>query len=289
MLQMTQTVTNSVFAEPRRLTGEANRALQAWQSTTCALLQESWATLLGTDITLATKDTDSASASRAVGKLTDPGYAARMEIGPHRTPSLFALSSRTVLTLVNNMLGVEVEEWPEPRDLTPVETSMVELLFGEIAKAVSQAWPDVDLLGCELYSVVARPMRSRIIPPDDAVVRTKIRIDLPLGEEEAVWLIPRDGLKAIGISECSEEGRVSPAPQMRFLAEALPKEVTVRLGETSMSLSELDRLSVGDYLTLEQSVRQPLEMTVDGHLHWLGHPCRLGNRQGFEIIASKKD
>ena len=286
---MTETAATSIFAQPRGLTGEANRALKSWQSTTCALLQESWRTMLGTDVSMETKKTDSANAIRAVAQLADPGYAARMEVGPGRTPSLFCLSSKAVLALVNNMLGVVVEEWPDERDLTPVETSMVELLFGEIAKAVSQSWPEVDPLGCELYSVITRPMRSRIIPPDEPVVRTYIKLELPVGEDEAVWIIPRTGLDVIGISDCIHDRHVEPAPQLRDLAETLPMKITVQLGETQMKLSDLDRLSVGDYLTLEQNVVQPLEMTIDGRLQWLGHPCRLGSRQGFEIIASRKD
>ena len=56
-----------------------------------------------------------------------------------------------------------------------------------------------------------------------------------------------------------------------------------------MRLSELDGLKVGDYLPLDQAVYQPLEVTIDGQLQWLGHPCRLGARQGFQIIASKKE
>lgn len=278
----------SFFAQPRRLTGEANRALTAWHSTVCSLLQENWRALLGNELTVVAGSTDSARALKAVSQLPDPGYAARFEIGPDQGPSLFCLSTRMVISLVNDMLGTPLEAWPEERELTPVETSMVELLFGEVARAISQAWPEVEPLSCELCSVVARPMRSRLYPPDDIVVRTQITLTTPLGDETAVWVIPRTTLESMGITDTNEEEFSTPAPQLQKLAEELPLQIVVQLGDTSMKLSELDRLRVGDYLTLEQGVMQPLEMTIDGKLHWLGHPCRLGTRQGFEIIASRK-
>ncbi len=280
----------SIFAEPRRLTSGANRALSAWQTTVCSMLQESWQALLGSDLTLSLGKSDSSTAIRAVNNLADPGYAAKLSIGESSFSSLFAFSSRMVQVLVNDMLGTPTEEWPEVRELTPVETSMAELLFGEITKSVSQAWPEVEPLECELESIISRPMRSRVYGPDEPLVRTRIALHTAMGQEEVVWLMPQSGLATIGISETNEDEQpTTPAPQLRSLAEQLPVEIVVELGSTTMRLSELDRLRKGDYLPLDQAVFQPLEVSVDGRLQWLGHPCRLGVRQGFQIIASKKE
>ena len=279
----------SIFAQPRRLTGEANRALTAWQTTVCSLLQENWRTLMDNELSVQLGRNDSATALQAVGQLDDPGYAARFEIGPDALPSMACFSSRMVLALVNDMLGTPSEEWPEVRDLTPIETSMAELLFGEVGRAISQGWPAVEPLACELVSVVSRPMRSRVFPPDEVLSRTRVNLQTRLGEEPMVWLIPRKALESVGITDTQEEGPATPAPQLRTLAEGLPIQLTVRLGDTTMKLSELDQLRAGDYLTLDQRVVQPLEVTVDSQLQWLGHACRLGTRQGFEIIGSKKD
>ena len=56
-----------------------------------------------------------------------------------------------------------------------------------------------------------------------------------------------------------------------------------------MSLGEMHQLTVGDVLILDQSIGNPLEAQISGHLHFLGHACRLGQRQGFRIIVSQKD
>lgn len=280
----------SIFAEPRRLTTGANRALTSWQTTVCSMVQENWQALLGSDIEIAPGKTDSSTAIKVINNLADPGYAAKFSIGPERFGSLFAFPSRMIQVLVNDMLGNPTEEWPEVRELTPVETSMAELLFGEITRAVSQAWPEVEPLTCELEEVIARPMRSRLFPPDEPMVRTRIVLQTPMGPEEAVWLMPQAGLSSIGISETHDIALHSnPAPQLRKIAEQLPIQLIAEIGGTTMRLSELDNLKVGDYVPLDQAVYQPLEVTVDGRLQWLGHPCRLGARQGLQIIASKKE
>jgi flagellar motor switch protein FliM len=285
----TPEIANSVFSEPRRLTGEANRALMGWQSSFCSILGENWQGLLGSHVSLTLDRTSSGVAGAAIAALADPGYGVRLEVGGAGFPSLFAFSSRLVQTLVFDMLGTPGEEWPELRDLTPAELSMAELLFGEIARAVSQAWPEIEPLQCELHSVISRPMRSRLFSPDEPIVQTTITVNTPFGPDDMVWVSPRSGLESIGIRDASTDGQpFQPDPQMRNLARLIPVELVIELGNTSLSLRELNELQVGDYLPLDQPVYQPLEAMVDGQLQWLGTPCRLGNRQGFQILATRK-
>ncbi len=280
---------NSVFAEPRRLTGEADRALSGWQTAICSILSENWQALLGSAVTLKPVRTTAGIAGPATNSLVDPGYGAKLEIGSTAFPSLVAFSSRLVQTLVYDMLGTLGEDWPEEKDLSPAEHSMVELLFGEISRAASQAWPELEPLACELHSVISRPKRSRIFAPDEDVIQTRIVVETPFGPDDVIWILPKTGLEQLGIREDTTAiPGFHPAPELRNLARLLPVELVVELGCTSLTLRELNQLKVGDYLPLDQPVYQPLEALVDGKLQWLGTPCRLGNRQGFQILASRK-
>ena len=58
--------TPSIFAEPRRLTSGANRALTSWQATVCSMLQENWQGLLGTDLTITPGKSDSSTAIKVI-------------------------------------------------------------------------------------------------------------------------------------------------------------------------------------------------------------------------------
>ncbi len=278
----------SVFTAPRRLTGQADRALSGWLTSLCGILAENWQALLGSSISLTAGRPVSTIAAAAVGGLPDPGFGARVEMGPDGFPSLFALSSRLTQTLVYDMLGNPGDDWPEPAELTPAELSMTELLMGEICRAASQAWPEIEPLPCDLVSVVARPRRSRIFSPDTEVVLTTITVETAFGPDDVSWIVPKSGLESIGIQDSGHEpSGFHPAPELRDLARLLPVELVVELGTTSLTLKQLNELKVGDYLPLDQPVSQPLQALVDGRMQWLGMPCRLGNRQGFQILASR--
>lgn len=286
-----ESISQCDFSEPRRLTGGANRALTLWQTTVCSFLTESWQGLLGNPIEITLSKSMSTTAFKAVSSLPDPGFAAKLAIGDSRFVSLFAFPSQLIQALVYDMLGNPGEDWPEVRPLTAVETSMMELLLGGVARSISQAWPDVEPLISELASVVARPMRSRFLPPDAPTVSTRITMTTQFGPEEAVWLLPISGLESLGITHSAtpDAETLKPSPRMHSLAKRLPVQLVVQLGHASLTLGEMTNLKVGDYLPLDQGVYQPLEGHVDGQLQWIGNPCRLGKRQGFQIIATKKN
>ncbi|MBL8816044.1 MAG: FliM/FliN family flagellar motor switch protein [Planctomyces sp.] len=281
-------ITSVDFSAPRRMTGNANRALISWQKSALQILQENWQSLLGSGITLTAVSTDSCVARKAIGELADPGFAARVLIGEPGFPSLIAFSDRLVQLIVAEMLGVTLEAWPESRPVTPAEESMVELLFGEVARSLSMAWPQVERLNCQLEGVVARPTRSRIYPPEEVMARTVVEIQTRLGRDEAFIVHPRSGLASIGISDLSSGDTSVPRPasQLRQLAEKLPVRLAVQLGTARLSLADMNQLNVGDVLVLEQSVRRPLQATIEGQRHWIGTPCRLGQQQGFRILGN---
>ena len=286
-----ETLTSVDFSAPRRLAGTANRALSSWNATATSMLQEYWQSLAGNRITLQPARIDSSVAQKAQQALPDPGYAALLKIGPDRFDGMVAFSNRIVLTLVSEMLGTLGDTWPEQRPLTAAELSLVELLFGEIARALSQGWPEVTPLPVEMDQVIVRPLRSRIFQPRENLVRVVVVVTTAVGEETFVMLMPQAGLASIGINETAvpAASEQTASPQMRALAESLPVAMTVGLGKATLTLGEMNRLAVGDTLVLDQSAGSPLEARIAGRLQWLGFPCRLGQRQGFRILASRKD
>ena len=286
-----ETLTSIDFSAPRRLAGTANRALSSWNATATSMLQEYWQSLAGNRITLQPARIDSSVAQKAQQALPDPGYAALLKIGPDKFDGMVAFSNRIVLTLVSEMLGTLGDTWPEQRPLTAAELSLVELLFGEIARALSQGWPEVTPLPVEMDQVIVRPLRSRIFQPRENLVRVVVVVTTAVGEETFVMLMPQAGLASIGINETAvpAASEQTASPQMRALAESLPVAMTVGLGKATLTLGEMNRLAVGDTLVLDQSAGSPLEARIAGRLQWLGFPCRLGQRQGFRILASRKD
>ena len=204
---------------------------------------------------------------------------------------MVAFSNRIVLTLVSEMLGTLGDEWPDDRELTPAELSLVELLFGEIARAYSQGWPEVEALPVDLDQILTRPLRSRVFQPREKLIRCILVIKTPVGDEACVILMPLAGLASIGIDDTSSivASTLLASPRIRILTESLPITMSVSLGRATLTLGEMDHLAVGDVLILDQPISSPLEAHISDRLQFIGHACRLGQRQVFRILVSRKD
>lgn len=278
------------FKAPGRVSADVDRALRAWQGQTCTLLTEGWQGLLGDSISVELGPLTMSSGANTLKQTTDPGYAASLQIGPGRIPSLVTMSGQLVCTLVAGLLGSGGEDWTPYEPLTNVELSMLELLYGEIKRCVGIGWPELEPLPCELESCLFRPARSRIFAQDENIVRREILVNTAFGTESAWWLIPQSRLADLGISSDGgvPDADVKPDPRLSAIAAQLPVEIVVQLGTTKISLPEMNQLEIGDFLVLDQNVQQPVEAFLAGKLQWLGTPCRTGRHQGFEILASKR-
>ncbi len=278
------------FAAPGHVSGSVNRALDTWHNQACSLLTESWQSLMGDSVSVQCGTVNLTSCKSAFDSIADPGYGASLKLGPSGMPSLVTFSGRLVCSLVEGLLGSQGEDWSEYKPLTTVESSMLELLFGEVSRAIAMSWPEVEPLKSELESCVFRPNRSRIFAPDELMMRRQIEITTSFGTDTAWWLLPQIGLAELRISDTglTEAVDVTPDLRLREIAKLLPVEIVVRLGHTKVTLSEMNQLEIGDFLVLDQALSQPVEAVLDGELQWLGMPCRIGRRQGIEIIASNE-
>jgi flagellar motor switch protein FliM len=79
---------------------------------------------------------------------------------------------------------------------------------------------------------------------------------------------------------------VDPKSDLEQIALELPVDVVVELGRASLRMSEIAGLQVGDLIVLDQPIDRPLLSRVSGAPRWTGVPCRVGNRQAFDIRST---
>lgn len=275
------------FGGPRRLPQAAWKLLNRWQQDSCQLIQDNVREYLANPFTMRLARAEPLTARAAVAAVPDPGLGIELWIGhPHPLLSIFAWPPNLVLHLVNEMLGSETEGWPADRPLTPLESSMVTILFQGIAQAIGEAWPGQDAIECRLGQTIDRPRRGRRYPPDESLISTQVILDTPCGEATCHWLLPQQQVGELLEEELSAIGdqHAAPDPQLLVLAERLPLELSVELGKTQLTMSEAAQLGVGDVLRLDQPVRKPLSARIGGTTRWLGFPCRVGTRRAFQLV-----
>jgi flagellar motor switch protein FliM len=106
----------------------------------------------------------------------------------------------------------------------------------------------------------------------------------PFGQARWLWLVPQQYL-ITGLTQSAADSQKRPAARQSLeqLIGEMPVELSVRLGETELPVSQLTRLRAGDLVILDQRVSQPLQACVGGHARFQGWPGRVGPRRAFQI------
>lgn len=126
------------FHDPRRLPELIWKALTSWQTEALTLAQEYWTSILAHPVSLSRVSSEPMFCGAALQAIPDPGLGVEIRIGRTPVTTLLGLSRRQVLGLVSDMLDMAGDEWPEDRELTSVEMSMVELALQRLADGIGR-------------------------------------------------------------------------------------------------------------------------------------------------------
>jgi len=290
---MTQAATPSRhdFHDPRRLAPAAWKALTQWTRDAFHLTQETWQPTLLSPVTIEVDGIDPLDLREAIGLSPNPGLGIHIRIGNAGLPGLLALSRRQALGLLADMLGERITEWPEPRDLTELEESLLGMLCQQFAHALSETWPGAKTVPATFDSCVDRPHRTRLFPPDATLIMARIRMKSRFGEEDAFWFLPTDEVEQLIRTEGSTAEAAPSGPSMILeeLALDLPVSLVAELGRTQIKMSEIAALRAGDVIVLDQSISRSLPVYIGDRVKFRAQPGRVGARQALVIESSVGD
>jgi flagellar motor switch protein FliM len=165
-------------------------------------------------------------------------------------------------------------------DLTTVERMVLKNLLGMFAEAMAVSWQEILRFRPEVLRFESDPRMAMVAPPSDLAIlcsyevtgaaQGRVQIAIPYATVEPVKKMltspPRPG--------SSVDARFSA--QLAQDLENVEVEMRVEMGRTSMNLSKLMELQVGDLLVLDGSESAPLPVYVQGRRKLSGSPRVAG-------------
>ncbi len=279
------------FQAPRRPDVSASRTLRQWHAEICALTQERWGTLISSEFGLKPYRIEPAMERRAFMNIPEKSIGAQLSVGSNDDSTLIVMSDRLSRVLVEAVLNIQGDDWPEESPLSPGEMSILEILIENIADAISESWPGAKTIPSRVIEYIQRPNRSRLFSPGTDLLVAEIQLTTQYGEETLYWLMPKHPIEDLIVQEfgASTIRLHDVASSMIPLAEKIPAEIVIELGTADIRMSDAAALGVGDVLKLNQSVYKPLTAFVDEQAKWKVNPVTIGTRVGMQVIQMIND
>jgi flagellar motor switch protein FliM len=266
-------VTPYDFKRPERVGKEQMRALQSLHEGFGRNFGAAISALLRSIVEVRLTSVDQLTYSEFVFSLENPTCFNLLRAEPLEGNLILDINPSILYPIMDRLLGGGRDAGPlSRRPLTEIELRLVSRITGLFLKELQRAWEGLLPLTLSVERVESNPQLVQIVPPNEVVVL--ISFELTLGELRGMinLCIPFNAIERVSSKLASNSwatyGKSSATDQTRAaLSRRVDRsevELVVTLAETKITTGDLIGLRVGDIITTDKDIHQPLEVAVQG-------------------------
>jgi flagellar motor switch protein FliM len=274
------------FRQPGRPTGGVERVLGTWQRRFAGNVAERWNQNCPSPVEWRLTGNETVQPGQALAQLGDTQVGYRVAVGDYDADTLWVFHRPLLLAVVAAMLGEQLEALPADRDLTSVEHSLAEMAVQELAAALTESWPGAESIDCRYGGADPKPKHTKQFLKCDALIRSAFAVAGPFGSETAQWLLPGELVEKLAPSGVGAVQKSEDQKKLMQLVREVPVDLSARLGETTMHISQLAQLRAGDVVILDQRVSEPVLVCVEDRAKFRAWAGRVGARQALFVESS---
>ncbi len=193
--------------------------------------------------------------------------------------------------MVDRLLGGTGTSPAKINALTEIETNVMERIFSRTFESLQEAWKTVADLNPRLEALETNPQFMQIVSPNETIalisLSTKIgdttgMINLCIPHVVIEPIMPRLSVHHWFVSQ-----KKSRAPEevdaLRARLHKAKLPLIAELGHSQITVREFLQLSVGDVISLNKPVEQPLHIKIGEKLKYLGSPGTIRGKVAVQI------
>ena len=286
------------FKRPERVGKEQMRALQTMHEGFGRNFGAALSSLLRSIVEVKLTSVDQLTYSEFVFSLENPTCFNLITAEPLEGQLILDINPSILFPIIDRLLGGTANSsMMSRRPLTEIELRLVSRVTDLFLKEMRHAWENVLELDLRIDRVESNPQLVQIIPANEVVVL--ISFELTVGDTRGMvnLCIPFNSIERIG-GKLSANSWVSyskrpPTPQsIQYISDKIgnaPVEVVVELACTQITTADLIDLCVGDIITTEKDVQEPLTVFVEGKSKYTASPGKHKGRKAIRVIGNVKE
>ncbi len=278
------------FKRPERISKDQMRALRTLHETFARNFGASMSGFLRTIVEVRVASAEQLTYSEFIASLPNPTSFNLIEAEPLEGQLCLEISPLIIYPVIDRLLGGSNEEVFIPqRPLTLIETRLIQKILARGMTSLVEAWESVKQIQFRLGTMESNPHIVQIVPPNEVVVVVGFEIKLGNRAGTMSLCIPFTVIEPL-MEDLAEQswfaaGRHKDQEQWsrrigRTIAEA-PLEMTAMLAETTITVSELENLEIGDLIVTEKLATSPVAICVESVPKYLG---AIGQHRGNRAV-----
>ncbi len=261
------------------------------------LFQISMTTFLKKEIEVIPVSIDVPKFGELMRKIPLPSSINIVKMDPLRGAVLIILDTKFVYRLVDLYFGGSGQTYVkiEGRDFTSIESRIIQKVVDKILSDLETSWKPIFKVEITHIRTEINPQFAAVVTPSEAVVTTLFKIEID-GEGGDIFIgMPyptiepiREKLYGSFQSDQDEENKVWAKRFAEQMTECNLSAVA-EIGKAELTVRELTKLSVGDVIMLNRTVREDLDLKIEGKTVFHGRAGLHRGNVAFQITSISKD
>lgn len=218
----------------------------------------------------------------------------------HSTPlsgvQMFEINPQFCMMLVELLCGgneaqILLNEEIEKKSFTDIEIAILEEIFKTFVSAFESAWKEIADITSTLDSLDTNPQLLQNMSPNEPVIlitftatmfkrNTFINLCVPYVFFENII----DKLSFRNWFDSDKSFNVIDNDHLQKNIETVDLNLETILGKTVMTLSDFSQLEIGDAISLDQKITEPLKVYIENQQFGLVKPGRIDDKLAVELL-----
>jgi flagellar motor switch protein FliM len=286
------------FKRPDKFSKEQIRTVSIMHETFARLTTTSLSAQLRSLVQVHVASVDQLTYEEFIRSIPNPTTLAVINMDPLKGSAILEIDPAITFSIIDRLFGGQGEGAKVTRDLTDIETSVMEGIIVRILGNMREAWSQVIDLRPRLGQIETNPQFAQIVPPTEMVVL--VTLETKVGEVEGMmnFCIPYLTIEPI-ISKLSAQywyssvRRGTTTENLNILRERLASiQVTIvaEIGKMDLTVRDVLSLRSGDVIRLQNTrTTDPMTLTVGARPKFLCKPGQIGNKLAVQITKRLED
>ncbi|HNQ97280.1 MAG TPA: flagellar motor switch protein FliM [Treponemataceae bacterium] len=286
------------FKRPDKFSKEQIRTVSIMHETFARLTTTALSAQLRSMAHVHVASVDQLTYEEFIRSIPTPTTLAVINMDPLKGNAILEIDPSVTFSIIDRLFGGTGQGTKVQRDLTDIETSVMEGIIVRILANMREAWTQVIDLRPRLGQIETNPQFAQIVPPSEMVVL--VTLETKVGEEEGMmnFCIPYITIEPI-ISKLSSQfwfssvRRSSTTQYMGVLKEKLSTvdmDVVAEIGTINLPVRDVLNLRVGDVVRLSNvRVGDPFTLSVGNKKKFLCQAGVIGKKVAVQVLKKVAD
>jgi flagellar motor switch protein FliM len=213
------------------------------------------------------------------------------QLNPLPGQALICVGFEVLSSIVDRMLGGMGSSENSNRELTDIETTVIEKFVGRMLGYLNESWKDIIEVMPRIVQMESNPQFVQVVGPTEMVVL--LSFEVKVGEVSGIlnMCYPAPLIDPIvsklsaqyWFSNVKKEKTEENLEAIRKRLNKVAVPVVANLGENIISFEQFIELNVGDVIPLNQSIHNPCEVYVGNKLKFKAVPGLEGKKMAISI------